>query len=314
MVDETETLGGALEDVRAFCAVVEFGTVSAAARQLGETKGSISRRLSRLERRLGVTLLARTSRAVSPTEEGTAFYSKAREALVWLDDAAEGARQSKAVPRGHLRVTAPVDITLDVLPMIVVSFRALYPQISVELLATDAPLDLAANRIDLALRAREGDLPDMGYRASLVAQFQIGLYASPGYLAARGGAPSTPAALAGHDWVVSRELMETTQQLVLTDRRGRSHGVVARPAFRTSDYASVLRLTVAGGGIGPIPDLVAAVAVASGALTPVLPEWSVSEGRLYAISLGGGDAPARVRVFREFIRSELAALQARGRA
>lgn len=142
MVDETETLGGALEDVRAFCAVVEFGTVSAAARQLGETKGSISRRLSRLERRLGVTLLARTSRAVSPTEEGTAFYSKAREALVWLDDAAEGARQSKAVPRGHLRVTAPVDITLDVLPMIVVSFRALYPQISVELLATDAPLEI----------------------------------------------------------------------------------------------------------------------------------------------------------------------------
>lgn len=131
MVDGLETIGGALEDVHAFCAVAEFGTVTAAARQLGETKGSISRRLSRLERRLGVTLLARTPRAVSPTEEGVAFYAKAREALVWLDDAAEGARQSQAVPRGHLRVTAPVDLGIDVLPELVVRFRTQHPQITV---------------------------------------------------------------------------------------------------------------------------------------------------------------------------------------
>ncbi|QJQ94850.1 MULTISPECIES: LysR family transcriptional regulator [Halomonadaceae] len=303
MVDRLETLGGALEDVRAFCAVSEFGTVSAAARQLGETKGGISRRLSRLERRLGVTLLARTSRAVSPTEEGIAFYTKAREALVWLDDAAEGARQSQDIPRGHLRVTAPVDIGMEVMPRIVVKFRKIHPQITVELLVTDVPLDLATNRVDLALRARVGQLPDMGYRASPVAQFQIGLYAAPGYLAAY-GLPDVPAVLAEHHLVVSREFVGAAQ-LVLTDRRGRSHEVIARPIIRTSDYASVLRLTIAGGGVGPIPDLVAAEAVASGALLPVLTDWRVSEGTLYAISLSGKDAPARVRVFREFVRTEL---------
>ncbi len=309
MVAEMETLGGPLEDVRAFCAVAEFGTVSAAARQLGETKGSVSRRVSRLERRLGVTLLARTPRAVSPTEEGAAFYAKAREALAWLDDAAEGARQSQAVPSGHLRVTAPVDIGLDVLPEVVVRFRKLHPQITVELLVTDASLDLAANRVDLALRARAGDLPDMGYRASLVAHFHLGLYAAPAYLSIHGGAPATPAELEGHAWVVSREFVGAAQ-LRLTDRRGHAHEIVARPVIRTSDYASVLRLTMAGGGIGAIPNLVAAAAVASGALVPVLPRWSVAEGKLYAISVGGRDAPARVRVFREFVRTELAALQA----
>ena len=307
MVDESETIGGALEDVRAFCAVAEFGTVSAAARQLDETKGSISRRLSRLERRLGVKLLARTPRAVSPTEEGMAFFAKAREALTWLDDAVEGARQSQEVPRGHLRVTAPVDLGMEVLPGLVVRFRARHPQITVELLLTDAPLDLAANRVDLALRASAGDLPNMGYRASVLTQLRIGLYAAPAYLAAH-GSPDTHAALAEHDLVVSRDFAGAAQ-LRLTDRRGRAHEVLARPVLRTSDYASVLRLIAAGGGIGPVPDLVAAASVASGAVAPVLPESSVSTGTLYAISLSGRDAPARVRAFRDFMRTALAALE-----
>lgn len=304
MVDESETLGGAIEDVRAFCAVVEFGTVSAAARQLQETKGSISRRLSRLERRLSATLLARTPRAVSPTEEGTAFYTKTREALRWMDDAAEGARQSQEILSGHLRVTAPIDLGMDVLPELIVRFRQLHPKIQVELLLTDSSLDLATNRVDLALRASVQGLPDMGYRASRIVDFHIGLYAAPEYLATNGGGPDTPSTLAEHTLVVSRELPGAAH-LPLTDNRGRSVQVVARPAIRTSDYASVLRLVIAGGGIGPIPSLIARASVASGALLPVLPEWSVSKGALYAISLGGRVAPARVRVFREFVRMEL---------
>lgn len=305
MVNKTETLGGAIDDVRAFCTVVEFGTVSTAARQLEETKGSISRRLSRLEKRLGATLLARTPRAVSPTEEGTAFYTKAREALRWMDDAVEGARQSQEVLSGHLRVTAPIDLGMDILPKLVVQFRRLHPLINVELLLTDSSLDLASNRIDLALRASVEGLPDMGYRASKIADFHIGLYAAPDYLTVHGGGPDLPSALAEHALVVSRDLPGAAQ-LSLTDNRGRSTQVVVRPAIRTSDYASVLRLVLAGGGIGPIPSLVAKASIASGALLPVLPGWSVSNGTLYAISLGGRDAPARVRVFREFVRAELA--------
>lgn len=303
MVDELETLGGSLEDVRAFCAVAEFGTVSAAARQLGETKGSISRRLSRLESRLGVRLLARTPRAVTPTEEGMAFFAKAREALTWLDDAAEGARQSRDVPRGHLRVTAPVDLGTEVLPELVVRFRARHPQITVELLITDAALDLAANRVDLALRASESELPDTSYRASVLTRMRIGLYAAPAYLATR-GSPDMPSELAGHDLIVPQVLASATR-LPLTDRRGRSQQLITRPVIRTSDYANVLRLAAAGGGIGPVPDLVAAAALGSGAVVPVLPEWTVSIGTLYAVSLDGRVAPARVRAFRDFMRAAL---------
>lgn len=305
MVDESATISGALEDLRAFCAVIEFGTMSAAARQLGEAKGSISRRVSRLERRLGTALLARTPRAVTATEEGTAFYAKAREALSLLADAVEGARQSQAEPQGHLRVTAPIDFGMDVLPRLIVQFRALHPQISVELLLTDAALDLAANRIDLALRASAEALPDMGYRASNLVDFHVCLYAAPDYLATR-GVPSLPAEIADHDLVVARELVGAAI-LPLTHRRGRSGQVMARPMIRTTDYASVHRIVVAGGGIGVIPDIVVAGALASGAIKRVLPDWMVAAAKLHAITLGGRDAPARVRIFREFIRSELAA-------
>lgn len=306
MVDDLKTIGGALEDIRAFCAVAELGTVSAAASQLGETKGSISRRLSRLECRLGVALLARAPRAVSPTEEGANFYTKAKEGLVWLDDAVDGARQSRNVPRGHLRVTAPLDIGIELMPPIVAKFRSLHPQITVELLVTDTPLDLTAHRIDLALRAQEGDLPDMVYRASPVAKLRMELYASAQYLENSNLPYDTPAALSAHHFVVSRDT--TAPQMGLTDRKGRAHEIVIRPGVRTSDYASALRLLIAGVGIGSVPGLVAASYVASGALVPVLPGWSMSEGQLYAVSLSGQDAPARVRVFREFVRTELNAI------
>lgn len=304
MVDETETFGGALDDVRAYCAVVEFGTVSAAARLMGETKGSISRRVSRLERRLGVGLLARTPRAVTPTEEGTAFFERARESLRLLDDAAEAAQAARAEPRGHLRVTAPVDFGLDVLPPLLVRFRALHPGITVELLLDDARLDLAANRIDLALRATPGELPDMGYRASLVLAFSIDLYAAPGYLAAQGEA-AIPAELAQHTLISSRATAGAVA-LQLLDRKGRSETVTMRAPVRCPNFASALRLAVAGGGIAPIPAPVAAQALVAGVLQRVLPDWRVADARLFAISLGGRDAPARVRVFREFLREALA--------
>lgn len=300
MVDEMETMGGAIEDVRAFCAVLELGTISGAARRLGETKGSISRRVSRLERRLGAVLLARTARSVSPTEEGGAFFIKARDALSLLDDAAEGARQSRAVPRGHLRVTAPHDIGLEVLPGFVTGFRAEYPQITVELVLSDALLDLAANRIDLALRASSDALPDTAYRASTLTEFRIALFASPEYLEAR-GAPRVPEDLEKHDLVASSG---EAPRLRLTDGRRRTE-VTRKPAMQTSDFATVLRLLVAGGGIGAVPELIAVRSVATGGLAPVLPDWTVARARLYAVSVAGREAPARVRVFREFLRERL---------
>ncbi len=309
MVYDSETIGGAIEDIRAFCAVMEQGTVSGAARQLQESKGSISRRISRLEQRLKAVLLTRTPRAVSVTEEGMAFYAKARDALELLDDATQGAQASRAVPQGHLRVTAPHDLGLDVLPDLIAAFRDMHPQITVELLLTDAPLDLARDRIDLALRASADSLPDMAYRATPVMDLRIGLYGAPAYLAQH-GMPGAPAELQQHVMVANWERRRGSEQLQLTGPRGRRTTLTVSPAVHVSDYAGVHRLLLAGAGIGPLPDAVAAGSVATGRLEPVLPQWTLLQARLYGISVSGREAPARVRVFLDFIRAELT--QARG--
>lgn len=301
MVARTETFGGSLDDLRAFCAVVDFGTVTAAAASLRETKGSVSRRISRLEAALGATLMARHPRAVSPTAEGLAFYAKAQASLSLLDEAAEAARDARTIPAGNLRVTTSVDFGIEVMPEIVTSFRAAYPQITVDLLNTDARLDLAANRIDLALRL--GDAVETGYRAALIVNLWIGLYASPAYLARR-PAPASLAALAEHDLILSRE-RPGAAGIPLDDGRGQTEQVALRPAIRASDFATALRLTLAGAGIGHLPSLVAAQAVGTGALVRVLAPWATAGGALRALSLAGRELPARVRLFREHVRTAM---------
>src|SRR6478735_1918623 len=246
MVARTETFRGGLDDVRAFCAVVDLGTVTAAAASLRETKGSVSRRISRLEAALGATLMARHPRAVSPTAEGLAFYAKAQASLTLLDEAAETARDARTVPAGHLRITTSIDFGIEVMPEIVASFREAYPQITVEMLNTDARLDLAANRIDLALRL--GGAEETGYRALVLATLAVGLYAAPAYLLRR-PAPSDLADLQDHDLILARERFGTAG-LPLTDGQGRTESLVLSPAIRVSDFATAHRLTLAGAGIG----------------------------------------------------------------
>jgi DNA-binding transcriptional LysR family regulator len=303
MVAETETFRGGLDDVRAFCAVVDLGTVTAAAASLRETKGTVSRRISRLERALGVRLMARTSRAVSPTAEGLAFYAKAQESLTLLDEAAETVRDARTVPAGHLRFTTSIDFGIEVMPEIVASFRAAYPQITVEMLNTDARLDLAANRVDLALRL--GGAEETGYRAVPLATLTVGLYAAPAYLQ-RHPAPGSLAALHEHDVILARERFGTAG-LALTDGQGRTAPLALSPAIRVSDFATAHRLTLAGAGIGHLPSLVAARAVETGHLVRVLAPWATRGASLRAVTLAGRELPARVRVFREHVRDALAA-------
>ena len=303
MVAKTETFRGGLDDVRAFCTVVDLGTVTAAAASLRETKGSVSRRISRLERALGVRLMARTSRAVSPTAEGLAFYAKVQESLTLLDEAAETARDARTVPAGHLRITTSIDFGIEVMPEIIASFREAYPQITVEMLNTDARLDLAANRIDLALRL--GSAEETGYRAVVLATLTAALYAAPAYLLRR-PAPADLAALHDHDLILARERFGAAA-LALTDGQGRTEPLSVNPAIRVSDFATALRLTLAGAGIGHLPSLVAARAVAAGQLQRVLAPWATRGAALRAVTLAGRELPARVRVFREHVGRALAA-------
>ena len=300
-VDEMETLSGALDDVRTFCRVVELGTLSAAARVMGETKGSISRRLRRLEASLGLQLLARHPRSVSITAEGQLFYGKAREGLLLLDEGAELARATRGEPRGTLRITAPLDLGQEWLPPLLVAFAEHHPQIRIELLIGDQRLDLASHQIDIALRATDGGLPDMGYSARSLTRLTMGWYAAPDYLA-RTGMPTRPEDLPQHALVLMAGPHGCT---VTLQQNAQQERLTLWPRLQTQDYASVLRLTLAGGGIGYFPQLVASGSLQRGLLQPVLTDWTTSAGELFLITQSGLRVPARVQAFKQFLLERL---------
>ena len=303
MVIESETFDGSLRDTRAFCEVVDFGTISAAARRLGESKGAISRRITRLEEKLGVRLLARTSRAVTATEEGIAFHARAQAGLALLDEAADSARGQREIPRGNLRITCALDLSTELLPPLLARFLALYPQITPELIVTDTPIDLAAHRIDLALRIGIGGLPDQAYTGFELATSTFQLYASPDWIATN-GVPTEPQDMNGQPVVtLARQLPEGG--LPLMDAGGRNAAMQVRVAGRASDFATLIRMAEAGIGAAYLPNLIVRRALDAGSLVALLPGWYYPGIKLHALTLPGRDVPARVRLFRQFLKVEL---------
>jgi DNA-binding transcriptional LysR family regulator len=303
-VDKMETIAGPIADLRAFCRVVELGSISAAARLQGETKGGISRRISRLELQLGIQLLARHPRSVVPTAEGLLFYSKVRAGLLLLEEGAELARESKNEPRGVLRITAPMDLALEWLAPLLVEFQLVYPRLMVELLSADERLDLVAHQIDVALRATgTGGLPDMGYSARRLTELRLGFFASADYLA-RTGVPGSPDELQQHALIL-RTSKSSAPTLICDDPDCSPFLLRHPPRFSSNSFASVLRLTLAGGGIGFMPILIAQAALLRGELVPVLPHWQGEQSELFMITLGGQRAPAKVLAFKQFLQQKI---------
>lgn len=302
MVVKSETFSGSLEDIRAFCAVVDFGTMSAAASELVETKGSVSRRIARLEQAIGIKLLARSPRAVRVLDAGYEFYEKATAALSLLDDAREMVRKSQDMLRGSIRITAPHDMAAEILPELIVRFRKQHPQIDFEVIASDDALDLTSNRIDLALRVKLGDLADSAYHAAFIADLNMGVFASP-LLLREQQAMEKPEDLLSQDFILPRD-RPGLKYFTMTCGQEK-FSLALRPTIRASDFACVLRLAVAGAGVAVLPSILAAGWVGRGELLQLIPEWEFRGPKLYALTAPGREMPARVREFRDFVASTL---------
>ncbi len=140
------------DDLRLFVAVVDSGTLGAAATQLGQTTSAVSRALARLEEKLATSLLTRTTRRMELTEEGRVLLQKARTILESMDEAEEAIRIRRQQPSGRLRIDAASPFILHAIVPHVAEFRALYPQITLELTSNDQVADLLEHRTDIAIR------------------------------------------------------------------------------------------------------------------------------------------------------------------
>ena len=182
-----------------FARVVEAESFTAAARDAGLPKSSVSRAIAALERDLAVRLIHRTTRRLQPTEAGRAYYDSVSRALAGIDEATAAVSEHQDTPRGTVRLTAPTDLGDRLLPPILVGFAARYPEVLVDVVLTQRFVDLVHEGIDLALRV--GRLGDSRLVARPLGPVRAGVFASPRYLERR-GAPRTVAALAGHECVL----------------------------------------------------------------------------------------------------------------
>ncbi|MCI0569735.1 MAG: LysR family transcriptional regulator [Myxococcaceae bacterium] len=298
-VSEAATPPTDLRDLRAFCLVVDLGSVTAAAKALGETKGSISRRLARLEQRLGVALVRRSPRLVVPTEDGTAYRLRVGQALELLEDARSALQDARAVPRGRLRVTAPQDLGVRIVAPLIARFTERFPEVKVEMLLTEKTLDFDAHQLDVALRAASS-LPDSSLIAHKLLEAGFAFVAAPAYLE-KHPAPRTPADLERH-----RVLLftggggEGPMRLGRAGEEGTS--VQLRADVLASDAAFISEVALAGGGIALVPGVLVERELATGRLVQVLQDYRPdSTGTLYLLHPAMQFIPPKIRAFRDFM-------------
>jgi len=294
-----------LNHVAVFARVVELESFTAAAKQLGLPKSSVSRTVTRLEEELGVRLLQRTTRKLHLTEAGQAYYERTRVALASLAEAASAATNLSAEPRGTVRLSAPADIGVMNLGELVARFLRKYPLVQIEISISSRYVDLVAEGFDLALRA--GKLADSSLVARKIGSDQLGLFASASYLRRR-GRPKTLGDLAHHDCVLFRGTHGKSEWR-LTGPRGEER-VTVRGPLNVDEISFVQQAVTAGLGIALLPMIAVRLAAARGPLpmpVHVLPEYSVGGGGLNVVSPSARFQSASVTAFRDFLVAELTA-------
>ena len=288
-----------LNDMLYFAEVVERGGFAAAGRALGIPKSRLSRRIAELEERLGVRLLQRTTRKLSLTEVGSAYLRHCQA----MRDAAQAAQdtveQVQSEPRGTVRVSCPVTLSQTVLAPLMPRYLARYPQVRVEMLVVNRPVNVVEEGVDVALRVR----PSLEDSASMVVKRldlarQV-LLASPEYLT-RHGVPQTPQDLMQHQ-VLSMSVFDGVAHWRMRSDTGAE--VQLQPQVRyMADDLMTLKLGVLGGaGMCYLPDYMCQSEMDQGLLVRVLPQWHFPPGIVHAVfSSRRGLTPA-VRSFLDFL-------------
>jgi DNA-binding transcriptional LysR family regulator len=216
-----------LNRLAVFVAVIEAGSLTAAAERLGIAKTMVSTHMQRLEAEVGASLLVRTTRRVSVTEAGTALYEASRQILNIADEALQAVEQGGGALRGTLRVATPVDYGTIVVAPVLAALRQQHPALNIELVSNDRLVNLLAEGIDVAIRV--GRLADSSHRAVKISSFVRWLVASPAFVAARGN-PATPAAIADLPYV-GMAVLPKPLTVSLENARGRKQTLRFRAGF-----------------------------------------------------------------------------------
>jgi len=289
--------------MQSFVRTVERGSFAAAANGSGLSATMVGNHVRFLEARLGARLLHRTTRRQSLTDLGRAYYERCRRVLAEIEAAEAFVDEAWAVPRGLLRVTAPVALGTTFLPRLLSEYLRLYPQVRVDLVLQDRRVDLLEDELDAALRA--GPLPDSGLIARALAPLQLVVCAAPAYLAAH-GTPEAPGDLAAHECL---DFSHASEPGIWRFGGPGGEEVVVNVSGRLCvNNVQALRLAaLEGAGIIRQPDVTVADDLAEGRLVGLLTGHTAPSLPLHLLTLPDRHPTPKLRSFVEFITKRLGA-------
>ncbi len=287
------------ESLQAFTQVVEQGSFAAAARQLGLSRSAVNKLVVKLEQTLGVQLLQRTTRQVSPTTSGRAFYARSVEILAALREAEQAASQLQAEPRGRLRLNGPMTFGTQYLAPAIAEFAAQYPDLRLELVLNDRLIDPIEEGFDLTVRlAAPPESPALVVQR--LAPVQRGLWAAPSYLAAQ-GEPQHPQELRDRPCLHYGPLTPNPQWRL---QGPTGELAIAINSVLCSNNGEVLKTAaIAGLGLALLPEFIIAPADQQGELVRVLPEYEAPRTWLCLLYPNHRHLSVKVQVLADFLQA-----------
>ena len=283
-----------LNEMAIFAIVVNTGSFTKAADKLKLPKSTVSRKVSQLEKRVGVRLINRTTRNLKPTETGKLYYSQCLKMLEQAEEADRIVSNMQAEPSGLLRISTPLSFGTPFFIKVIKRFLEKYPKVNIEIIADNKQVDLLENEVDIAFRI--GPLSDSSLIARNIGTARLSLCATPEYLA-KHGMPETIQDLEKHTCIshpVSPWIFQTP-----------SGALEYQPPSRmiANDMEMIRNMTKQGFGIGAVPQILISDDLTDESLIPVLPDYPFQDRTFYVVYPSRREPPSKVVAFTDFIFS-----------
>jgi DNA-binding transcriptional LysR family regulator len=289
-----------LDDIALFVEVAKNKNFTRAAYALNMPASTVSRRITGLERHIGVRLLNRSTRRVELTQAGAVYFERCQSIVDEARIAHEELTEATQRPKGLLRISMPSSFALTFMPLAIQEFREKYPEIECEYDLSIKPIDLLVEPVDVVIRL--GRQPDSGVVSRLLTNTSLGLYASREYLRRR-GIPTTPDALAGHECLRASTSREDSLWHLQSGKR--EEKVLVSGKIAINNVAMLTRMAVLGAGVVPLSVHMLARTTESETLVRILPEWQFPPIPLVAL-FPSRLMPTKTRVFIDFVIEKLA--------
>ena len=290
-----------IQGVRLFIRVVDLGSFSKAAADLGIGQPSATKLVAQLEEQLGSRLLHRSTRGVTPTEIGLLYYDKCKLIAHHVDEAESVAALLQSQVQGGMRISSSVAFGRRVLVPLVIEFMQQNPKLQIDLTFDDRYVDLVEQGVDVAIRM--GRLADSSLGASFLGVNPWVVVAAPDYLAAH-GIPNSPADLHRHAALIYSTVQGDARWL-FSGTDGRSQPIDVRGPLRSNNLSALLAATRDGLGIAALPRYVAHASLQTGAVRPVLEHWLLPSQEIHAVYPSPRLVPAKVRTLISWLQSRI---------